>query len=249
MPTKALVGRKLGMTQIYREDGSCIPVTVLEAGPCTVTQVKTEEKDGYAALQVSFGSRKKRPRNATRPLLGHLIPKKEDADAQARRKQLDQAIANLKEIPETIREIPAGSAPEAKVGDVINVEILESFKKIDITARSKGRGFNSAIARWGYGRQPASHGSGNRERSPGSLSGGVQGGKTGGVVMGKKMAGHWGNETVTSRNLDISHIDKENNLLCVNGSVPGPTGGIVMIKESHWVPPKSSTVLSKKKKK
>jgi large subunit ribosomal protein L3 len=246
-----LIGRKLGMTQIYNEKGQCFPATVIEAGPCTVTQVKTKENDGYAALQIAFGRRRKK--NVSRAELGHLIPRKAAAPAEGddkagkpedRKKSLERALKELKEAPEVIREIPWDGKETFKVGDQINVSIFESWKKIDVVGTSKGRGFMGVVRRWGFHGLPATHGQSDRERAPGSL--GRQHSISQGVYPGKKMAGHWGVEQVTSRNLDVLKVNKERNLLFVHGAVPGPTGGIVLLKEAHWTPPKPSTVVSKK---
>ena len=201
-----LIGRKLGMTQIYDEKGNCLPVTVIEAGPCTVTQVKTKEIDGYNALQISFGQRK--TKNINRAQLGHVIAKPEDGkDKDAdRKKQLDKGIRELKFAPERYREIPWDGKEEIKRGDTLTVSVFENQKKIDIEGHSKGRGFMGVIRHWGYHRQPATRGCSDRERAPGSLIGGQEGGKAGHVVKGKKMPGDWGNEQVTTRNLDIVKI-------------------------------------------
>ena len=239
---KRLLGRKLGMTQVYLEKGECLPVTVIEAGPCKVIQVKTGDRDGYSALQLAFGSR--RARRRSRAELGHLVPKAPDAKPEQRKKALTRQIKDMKESPEVLREVPWDGKEEVKVGDEINVSIFEGWKKIDVIGTSKGRGFAGAVARWGFHGSPAPH----QERAPGSIIGGQEGGKAGHVVKGKKMAGHWGVERNTSRNLEVVQIDQKRNLLLVKGAVPGPTGGILMLKESHWVPPKKSIVVSKRQK-
>jgi large subunit ribosomal protein L3 len=237
-----LLGRKLGMTQIYTEKGQCFPVTVVEAGPCTVTQVKTKEKDGYAAVQISFGSR--RSKNVSRAELGHLVPVG-DLKPEERKKALARQLKEVKTAPEVLREIPWDGKEEVKVGSKIDCGIFESWKKIDVEGVSKGRGFMGVVRRWGFHGLPATHGQSDRERHCGSL--GRQHSISQGVHPGKKMGGHWGHEQVTSRNLDLVKIDKEKNVIFVHGAVPGPVGGIVFIKESHWTAPKPSTVISKKK--
>ncbi len=238
-----LIGRKLGMTQIFNDKGQCFPVTVIEAGPCTVTQVKTPERDGYAALQIGYGSRKKK--NLSRAQLGHLLPAGEGA-REDRKKHLDRAIKELKDAPEVLREVPWDGNEAVKVGDQIGVGIFEGFKKVDVIGTSKGRGFMGVVRRWGFHGLPATHGQSDRERAPGSL--GRQHSISQGVYPGKRMAGHWGVERNTSRSLEVVRIQKEKNLLFVQGAVPGPTGGIVLVKESHWTAPKPSTVVSKKAK-
>ncbi len=238
-----LIGRKLGMTQIYTEKGLCFPATVIEAGPCTVTQVKTKEKDGYAALQIDFGRR--RAKTVSRAELGHLVPRGQ-GKKEERKKDLDKSLKDLKQAPEVLREIPWDGKEDVKVGQELTVAIFENWKKVDVVGTSKGRGFMGVVRRWGFHGLPATHGQSDRERAPGSL--GRQHSISQGVYPGKKMGGHWGVEQVTSRNLDLLRINKEKNLILVHGAVPGPTGGIVLVKESHWVPPKPSTVVSKKQK-
>ena len=239
-----LIGRKLGMTQIYTEKGRCYPVTVIQAGPCTVTQVKTVDNDGYNAVQISFGS--KRASIVSRAELGHLVPRNEEKPAD-RKKQLDKALREMKVAPRVIREVPWDGKEEVKRGDTIDVSIFQDWKKVDVIGTSKGRGFMGAIRRWNFHRQPATRGCSDRERAPGSLIGGQEGGKAGHVVKGKKMPGHWGDERACARNLDVIQVNKERNLLFVHGAIPGANGGIVLVKESHWVAPRAPTVVSKKK--
>lgn len=237
-----LLGKKLGMTRVYNDKGRCFPCTVIEAGPCTVLQVKTAEKDGYNALQIGFGSR--RAKNVSRAELGHLVPKPDGAKPEDRRKQLSSELKNLKHSPEFIREIPWDGKEQFKTGDQINVSIFESHKRIDVVGESKGRGFMGVVRRHGFHGLNATHGMSDRERAPGAL--GRQHSISQGVPPGKKMAGHWGTERVTMKNLEIAKIHKEKNLLFVHGAVPGPMGAHVLIKEAHWVPPKPPTVMSKK---
>ncbi len=238
-----LLGRKLGMTQVFDDRGRCFPVTVIEAGPCTVTQVKTEKNDGYPALQISFG--KRRAKNVSKSELGHLIPKGDLKDDE-RRKALDRQLKEVKETFEILREIPWDGKDDVKRGDRLDVSIFDNFKKIDVIGTSKGRGFMGVVRRWGFHGLPATHGQSDRERAPGSL--GRQHSISQGVYPGKKMAGHWGHEQVCAKNLDVVKIQKDKNLIFVHGAVPGPTGGLVLLKEPHWVAPKVSTVVSKKQK-
>lgn len=237
-----LLGRKLGMTQVYNDKGQCFPVTVIEAGPCTVTQVKTKEKDGYAAIQIAFGTR--RSKNISRAEMGHLIPRG-DLKVDERKKAFDRQLKETKAAPEILREVPWDGKEEVKVGAKIDVGIFESYKKVDVIGTSKGRGFMGVVRRWGFHGLPATHGQSDRERAPGSL--GRQHSISQGVPPGKRMAGHWGVEQVTSRNLDVVKVQKDKNLIFVGGGVPGPNGGLVLVKESTWTPPKPSTVVSKKK--
>jgi large subunit ribosomal protein L3 len=238
-----LLGRKLGMTQIYNEKGQCFPVTVIEAGPCAVTQVKTKAKDGYDAVQISFGTR--RSKNVSRAEMGHIIPKG-DLKPEERKKAFDRQLKETKTSPEVLREIPWDGKEEIKVGTKLDVGMFESLKKVDVVGTSKGRGFMGVVRRWGFHGLPATHGQSDRERAPGSL--GRQHSISQGVYPGKKMAGHWGVEQVTSRNLDVVKVQKDKHLIFVQGGVPGPTGGLVLVKESTWTAPKPSTVVSKKTK-
>jgi len=238
-----LLGRKMGMTQVYNEKGQCFPVTVIEAGPCTVTQVKTQDKDGYAAIQISFGNR--RSKNISRAEMGHLILKG-DLKPEERKKAFDRQLKETKSAPELLREIPWDGKEDVKVGAKLDVSMFEGYKKVDVVGTSKGRGFMGVVRRWGFHGLPATHGQSDRERAPGAL--GRQHSISQGVPPGKKMAGHWGVEQVTSRNLDVVKVQKDKNLIFVQGAVPGPTGGLVMVKESTWTAPKPSTVVSKKTK-
>jgi len=238
-----LIGRKLGMTQVYSEKGQCFPVTVIEAGPCTVTQVKTLDKDGYTALQIGFGVRRRK--NISRAEVGHLIPKGE-LKPEERKKAFDRQSKETKDVPEVLREIPWDGKESIKIGDRIDLSIFEGFKKVDVIGISKGRGFMGVVRRWGFHGLPATHGQSDRERAPGSL--GRQHSISQGVYPGKKMAGHWGVEQVTSKNLDVIKLQKDKNLILVQGAVAGPMGGIVIVRESNWTPPRPSTVVSKKQK-
>ncbi|MBI4565798.1 MAG: 50S ribosomal protein L3 [Planctomycetes bacterium] len=238
-----LLGRKLGMTRIFDAKGRCWPVTVLEAGPCTVLQVKTKERDGYNALQVGFGERRRK--NVSRAELGHLIPRPAGQAPEERKKQVDHDIKPLRP-PELVREIPWDGKEEVKVGQKLTVSIFENQKKVDVVGTSKGRGFMGVVRRHGFHGLPATHGQSDRERAPGSL--GRQHSISQGVYPGKRMAGHWGHEQVTSRNLDVVRIQQDKHLIFLHGAVPGPTGGLIQITESHWTPPKPSTVVSKKQK-
>ena len=240
---EGILGRKLGMLQAFDRDGTVVSVTVIEAGPCTVLQVKTAKDDGYDAIQIGFGERRRK--NTPRALQGHHIPRPEGQKPEDRKKQLDQELRHLR--PSVfIREIPWDGKEEAKVGQKITAKIFEGWTKIDVEGVSKGRGFMGVVRRWGFHGLPATHGQSDRERAPGSL--GRQHSISQGVYPGKKMAGHWGHEKVTSRNLDLVKVDGEKNLVFVHGAVPGPNGGLVILKESHWTPPKPSTVVSKKTK-
>jgi large subunit ribosomal protein L3 len=201
---KAILGRKVGMTQIFDAEGKAIPVTVIEAGPCKVVQVKTEERDGYAALQIGFGA--VRPKLVNKPKAGHF--KK-------------AGIEPLR----YLREVPADE--EAAVGSEITVDIFSEKEYVDVTGISRGKGFAGGIKRWNFGRGPMSHGS-KYHRGPGSL------GATGParVFKGRKLPGHYGNTRVTVQNLEVVKVDPEKNLLVIKGSVPGVRGSLLYIKKA-----------------
>lgn len=205
---KGIIGKKIGMTQIFDEKGNVIPVTVVEAGPCVVTQKKTVENDGYEAVQVGFGDQK--PQRVTKPLMGHF--KKGD-------------VAPKK----TLRELRLDDCGSLNVGDLIKADTFEAGEHVDVTGVSKGKGYAGVIKRWNFHRLKESHGSGPVVRHAGSL-GAISDPSR--VFPGHKAAGHLGAETVTVQNLTIAKVDAENNLIAVKGAVPGPNGGIVVIRDS-----------------
>ena len=204
---KAILATKVGMTQIFNEDGTLIPVTVLQAGPCVVTQVKTEENDGYAAVQVGFGDIREKLVN--KPEKGHL----------------EKAGVELKRF---LKEFRFENAGEYEVGQEIKAEIFEAGDHIDATAISKGKGFQGAIKRHGQSRGPMTHGS-KYHRHAGSNGSASDPSK---VFKGKKMPGQMGHVQVTVQNLEVVRVDTENNLLLVKGAVPGPKKSLVTIKET-----------------
>ena len=202
---KAILGRKLGMTQILEESGRAIPVTVIEAGPVTVVQKKEIERDGYSAVQVGYVDLKESKVN--KPAKGHF------------------AKANVTP-KKYLREFRLDNAAEMNVGDEIKVDIFEAGEKVDIAGITKGKGYAGTIKRWGTHRGPMTHGSGYH-RGPGSMGGCSDPSR---VFKGKKLPGHLGVEKVTIQNLKVVKIDSEKNLILVCGAVPGPKGGLVMIK-------------------
>ena len=204
---KAILATKVGMTQIFNEDGTLIPVTVLQAGPCVVTQVKTEENDGYAAVQVGFGDIREKLVN--KPEKGHL----------------EKAGVELKRF---LKEFRFENAGEYEVGQEIKAEIFEAGDHIDVTAISKGKGFQGAIKRHGQSRGPMTHDS-KYHRHAGSNGSASDPSK---VFKGKKMPGQMGHVQVTVQNLEVVRVDTENNLLLVKGAVPGPKKSLVTIKET-----------------
>jgi large subunit ribosomal protein L3 len=204
---KAILATKVGMTQIFNEDGVLTPVTVLQAGPCVVTQVKTAENDGYSAVQVGFGDIKEKLVN--KPIKGHF--------AKA-------GVANKR----FLKEFRFENAEEYTVGQEIKADIFAAGDKIDATAKSKGKGFQGAIKRHGLSRGPMAHGS-KYHRHAGSNGACSDPSK---VFKGKKMPGHMGAVRVTIQNLEVVKIDVENNLILVKGAVPGPKKSMVMLKNS-----------------
>jgi large subunit ribosomal protein L3 len=205
---KGLIGRKVGMTQIFDDEGVALPVTVIEAGPCYVTQVKTSDKDGYSAVQLGFEEAK--PKRLTGGQLGHL---------------------NRNDLPplKVLREFRT-SSPDVSEGDTVNVEIFEMGEHVDVVGVSKGRGFAGVVKRHNFRGGPVTHGQSDRLRAPGSLGAGTTPGR---VFKGKRGPGRMGNERVTSSNVRVVLVDPERNLLAVDGSVPGPKGGVVVIKPAR----------------
>ncbi len=208
-----ILGRKIGMTRFFRPDGTNIPVTVIQAGPCVVTQVKTVETDGYAAVQVAFDDLK--PRNSTQAMIGH------DAKAGAAPKRMH-------------RELRLASDAEAQaytLGQEITVGALAELKFVDIVGTSKGKGFAGVMKRHNFKGMCATHGTERKHRTPGSIgSHGTDRGHGAKIKKGKRMAGRMGNEQVTVRSLDVVKLDPENNLLLVKGAVPGANDGLLLIK-------------------
>ncbi len=204
---KGIIGKKLGMTQIFDETGLFVPVTVVEAGPCVVVQKKTIEKDGYEAVQVGFGSIKEKHLN--KPKKGHFA--KGDVDPV-----------------KYLRELKLDNSGDYNVGDVIKADLFESGDLVDVTGTSRGKGFAGAIKRWGFGRGLMTHGS-KYHRRTGSLSSGREPSH---VFKGRKMPGQMGNVRKTVQKLQIFKVDSDRNLIMIRGSIPGIKGGLVMIKST-----------------
>jgi large subunit ribosomal protein L3 len=192
-----LIGKKIGMTRIFDANGNIVSVSVVEAGPCYVTQIKTKESDGYDAVQLGYGSKKEK--NLTNPVLGHL------------KKNNVPPVRKLKEFPSFIGK-------EIKLGDAVTVEIFEPGEFVKVTGLSKGRGFTGVVKRHGFRGGPKTHGQSDRLRAPGSLG---QSSYPSRVFKGLKMAGHSGNTKVSVPGLKVIKVDKENNLLFIKGAVPG----------------------------
>ncbi len=204
---KGLVGKKLGMTQLFDANGNVVPVTVIEAGPCVVAQKKTIENDGYEAVQIGYGDLKASKVN--KPMKGHfakgdVAPKK------------------------VLREFRLEDTSAVNVGDVLKADIFAEGETVDVRGTSKGKGYAGVVKRWNFGRLKESHGTGPVHRHGGSL-GVIDPAR---VFKGKKMAGHLGNERVTVQNLSVVKVDAEKNIIAVKGAVPGPKGGIVVLFDS-----------------
>lgn len=207
---KGIIGKKLGMTQVFDENGNVVPVTVIQAGPCFVTQIRTGEKDGYTAVQLGFNETK--PQRLTQGELGHL-----------RRNNLP-ALRHLREF-----RLKNGEVDVAE-GQQVKVDVFAKGERVDVIGTSKGRGFAGTIKRHHFHRQPKTHGASDRERAPGSVGATTTPGRT---YPGQRMAGRMGGDRVTAQNLEVVVIDAERNLLAVRGSVPGANDGIVMIKPAR----------------
>ena len=205
---KGLIGKKIGMTQIFDEAGNVIPVTVVEAGPCTVTQIKTVENDGYQAVQVGFGDVK--VSRVNKPMKGHF----DKADVAPKK---------------TLKEFRLESIDGIEVGNILKADTFEVGEIVDVKGTSKGNGTAGAIKRWNFSRLRMTHGTGPNHRHAGSLGACSSPSR---VFKGKKMAGHYGHETVTVQNLKIAKVDPENNLIAIKGAIPGPKGGIVVIADA-----------------
>jgi len=206
----ALLGKKIGMTRVFDDTGASIPVTVIEAGPCTVMQVKSIDSDGYDSLQLGFGQVKKSRQK--KPQVGHAG-------------KADTAPKHF------IREVRLAEAADQQIGDELTVELFKEVKYVDVTGITKGKGFAGVMKRHGFKGQPASHGTERKHRSPGSIS--VMPGADGrSIKKGKKMAGQMGCSTSTTRNLKIVGIDEGNNLLLVKGPVVGPRDGYVVVSKA-----------------
>ncbi len=226
---KAIIGKKIGMTQIFDEKGRVVPVTVVEAGPCVVAQIKTVENDGYEAVQLGYGDIKLKvqngsgkgkrvrcekfkndPVNITKPLLGHF--RKNDIAPKS-----------------TLREFRVENIAAYELGGIIKADTFAEGDRIDVTGKSKGKGYAGVIKRWNFHRLKETHGSGPVARHGGSMGACSTPSR---VWKGKKMAGHLGAEKVTVQNLTVVKVDAENNLIAIKGAVPGPNGGIVVIRDS-----------------
>ena len=205
---KAIIGKKIGMTQIFDEAGRVVPVTLIQAGPCTVVQKKTAEKDGYNAIQLGFETAKEK--HLTKPEIGH------------------QKKAGLEELKKVLKEFALKDCSKFEVGDVLTANVFAAGEFVDVTGITKGHGYQGVVKRHGAGRTPMTHGGGPVHRHAGSM-GVIDPAR---IMKGKIGAGQMGNEQVTVQNLDIVKIDEELGLIAVRGAIPGPKGGVVFIKNT-----------------
>ncbi|MGN7457588.1 50S ribosomal protein L3 [Paenibacillus pasadenensis] len=203
---KGILGKKIGMTQVFTAEGNVVPVTVIEAGPCVILQKKDQENDGYEAVQLGFSDKKEK--NATKPAIGHA-------------KKANTAPKRY------IREIRGINLGEYEVGQEIKADVFTEGEFVDVTGVSKGKGFQGVIKRWGQSRGPMAHGS-RYHRGPGSM-GSIQANR---VPKGKRLPGHMGHETITIQKLEVVRVDAERNVLLVKGSIPGPRNSFVKIKQT-----------------
>ena len=201
---QGFLGRKVGMSQVFREDGIVVPVTVVEAGPCVITQIKTQETDGYEAVQLGFGEVKKR----NKPMTGHFS---------------NSRLARY------VKEVKADDINEFQVGQSLTVDVFQPGEFVDVTGRSKGRGFSGVMKRHGFAGGPRTHGQSDRSRAPGSIGGGTTPGK---VFKGMKMPGHTGNRRITVKGIEVIHVDAERNLILLKGGVPGSVNWLLEIRRS-----------------
>lgn len=202
---EGLLGYKLGMTRVFREDGTVVPVTVIQAGPCWVVQVRTPERDGYSAVQLGFDTKKR----VNKPMRGHL-----------------KGLGNLRHL----REFKLlDGAEQVTVGQRVDVTLFKPGDLVDVTGTSKGRGFAGVVKRHGFAGGPKTHGQSNRWRAPGSIGANTDPGR---VIKGLRMAGHMGHQRVTVQNLEVIRVDPERNLLFVKGAVPGPRKGLLLIRHA-----------------
>jgi large subunit ribosomal protein L3 len=199
-----MLGKKIGMSQIFRDDGRVVPVTLVEAGPCIITQIKTNDVDGYEAVQMGFGQAKQ----LNKPMRGHL---------------------GRTGLFRYLRELPVDDLEGLQLGQQVNVELFQPGEKVDVIGISKGRGFQGVMKRHGFHGGPRTHGQSDRARAPGSIGANTYPGK---VFKGKKMPGHMGNVRVTTKNLEVVEVDPERHILLLKGGVPGAPNSLITIRKT-----------------
>jgi large subunit ribosomal protein L3 len=203
-----IIGKKLGMTQIFETSGAVVPVTVIEAGPCPVVQVRSQEKEGYSAVQLGFG--RKKATRATKAEMGHATK------------------AGLEAAPQVLKEFSVAAGETPALGEQVTVSVFEPGQKVKVTGTTKGRGFQGVMKRHGFGGGRASHGATRVHRAPGSIGAGTNPSR---VIKGKRLPGHMGDAQQTVRNIRVAKVDAERNLLYLRGAVPGPVNGVVFITQ------------------
>ena len=203
---KGMLGKKIGMSQVFRQDGRMVPVSVIQAGPCTITQIKTKDNDGYEAVQIGYADAKR----LNKPSRGHL------------RRAGSGLFRHL-------RELPADDLEGLQLGQQINVDLFQAGERVEVIGTSKGRGFAGVMKRHGFHGGPRTHGQSDRARAPGSIGGTTFPAR---VFKGKKMAGHMGNRRVTVKNLEVVEVDPERNLLLLKGGVPGAPNSLLVIRKT-----------------
>lgn len=220
-----IIGKKLGMTQFFTDDGQLHGVTAIEAGPCTITQVKTSDKDGYTAVQLGFGTAKR----LNAPEKGHLG----HGGLNRSRKRENHKAASKPASPlgmfRYLREFSPSEDTQPAPGDVVTVDIFAEGQYVDISGVSKGKGFAGGVKRYHFAGGPKTHGQSDRHRAPGSIGSGTTPGR---VLKGLHMAGHLGHKQITQKSLQVLKVDPERNILLVKGAVPGPTNGLVLIRQA-----------------
>lgn len=225
-----LIGTKVGMTQVYDDQGQAAPVTVLQLGPCPVLQVRTPERDGYAAIQIGY--RDKPRKNATRAERGHVS---NSLESKRRKKRQGQDIPKKADVePQRfVREFKLDGATAPDVGQKLTVDLFKEVKAVDVIGTTKGRGTSGVLKRWGFGGLPAAHGAKKVHREVGSTASLASNRGSGRPKKGKKLPGRYGAERVTIRNLEVVSVDTDNNLLLVRGAVPGFNGAFVMVRPTN----------------
>lgn len=222
----SILGRKVGMTQVYLEDGTAVPVTVIQAGPCHVLQVRTQDRDGYTAVQLGFEDKKRKL--ASRSERGH-VAKLDSKRAKNRADAGVEVVAKADCEPQRFIKEFRGET-ELSVGDKVTVDQFSDVKKVDVTGTSKGRGFAGVMKRHNFSGQRATHGVKKVHRHAGGTGCSASPSR---LFKGIRMAGHYGNEKSTMRNLELVRVDAENNLLLVRGAVPGPSGALVSVRQTN----------------
>ncbi len=231
---KGILGRKRGMMQVFGPTGEVIPVTVIEAGPCIVTQIRTQERDGYEAVQIGYEETK--AKHLTRPQQGHVMEL--PTRRKWKREKKTSGLPKAGMLVRHLREFSADNIADHQVGEVLNVSMFEAGQKVDVVGTSKGRGFAGVVKRHNFRGGPRTHGQSDRLRAPGSIGGGTSPSR---VWKGQRMAGRMGGKRITVQNLEVVEVIPERHLLLVRGAVPGPPNGLIQIKPAVKVKIKAAS--------